>query len=302
MPPVRQRRPIVLTPLRPQRTRAQNKRSRKIRAYRSSRKKRMMIARAPLVETKSRTGEEMAIQLNDSLVLPDPTTPQDIPVDDAVTQMPLDPYNWMSQGLGEDQMIGLSVYSKYIKQKLQFTLPTGANAIDFPCNLYVVHGWIKNPFARTSSTTPSATDATYSQFNHDIFVQLKEFFDEKEDKLRFIPKANNQIKILGYKKLRPNRNQSIAPPTQVFGTSLVPSGYKTAGAFGPINVSLTWRVMRKVHYTPGPSHPNLPYFYNNESWRPFSVLYNPDFAQWATYPNTGPIKVASNTCHWYSDS
>lgn len=279
------------------------RKAKKINAYKSSRKRRMMIARAPLVETKSRTSEEMALKVDNTAILADPINFQDIPVDDAITQMPLHPFNWMTQGLGEDEMLGLSVYSKYIKQKLQFKLPSGTNAINFPCNLYLIHGWIKSPYARTSNTNPDSTTATYQQFNTDVFNQLKEFFDEREDKLRFIPKANNQIKILGYKKLKPNRNQSISPPTQVFGTSLDPSGFKTAGANSDINVSVTFRVMRKIHYTPGPTiSPNLGYFYNNSSWRPFCVLYNPDYANWQTYPNTGPIKVASNSCHWYSDS
>ena len=264
---------------------------------------RMVRARAPMVEVKSRTSEEMALAVNNPSVLPDPIDFQDIPVDDAITQMPLHPFNWMTQGLGEDQMIGLSVFSRYIKQKLQFKLPSGQNAINFPCNLYLVHGWVKSPYARTSNTVPNAQSATYQQFNTDVFNQLKEFFDEREDKLRFITKTNNQIKILGYKKLKPNRNQSISPPTQIFGTSLDPSGFKTGGAEGVINVSVTWKVNRKIHYTPGPTiSADLGYFYNNSQWRPFTILYNPEYASWTTYPNTGPIKVASNSCHWYSDS
>merc|ERR1712035_126600 len=115
-----------------------------------------------MVETKSRTTEEMALAVSDESVLPNPVNFQDVPVDDAITQFPLTPFNWMTQGLGEDEMIGLSVYSKYIKQKLQFKLPSGDKAIIFPCNLYLVHGWVRNPFGRTSNTNPTAQQSTYA--------------------------------------------------------------------------------------------------------------------------------------------
>ena len=280
-----------------------NRRKQKLAAYRRVNKKKMVMRRAPIIETKSRTGEEMAAKVNDSLVLQNPTQFLNIPNDDSLTQFPLHSFNWMTQGLGEDEMIGLSVFSKYIKQKVQIKLPSGDAAINFPCNLYLVHGWIKSPYARTGSTNPTSSAATYTQFNSDVFAQLKDFFDEREDKLRYIPKTNNQIKILGYRKVRPNRNHSISPPTQVFGTSLVPTGFKTAGAENIINMSCTWRTMRKTYYTPGPViSANQGYFYNNAGWRPFCILYNPQFAEWTTYPNTGQIQVALNDCHWYSDS
>jgi hypothetical protein len=305
MPPSRPRSAPRRAPQRPARTRVGGamKKTTAAGAYKKSSKKFMMRRRLPFVETKSRTAEEMAIQVADEAVLADPVNFQDVPNDDAITQMPLDSFNWMTQGLGEDQMIGLNVFSKYIKQKLQFKLPTGANAINFPCNLYLIHGWLRNPYARTSNTSPTAQSATYVQYNTDITQQLKEFFDEREDKLRFIPKTNNQIKILGYKKLKPNRNHSISPPTQVYTQASVPAGFNIAGAESIINVSLTWKVMRKVNYTPGVELTNkLGYFYNNAGWRPFTVLFNPEFAQWTTYPTTGAIQVASNNCHWYSDS
>lgn len=275
----------------------------KLRAYRNNNKRRMVARRAPMVETKSRTGEELALKVADSSIINNPTQFLDIPNDDAVTIFPLHSYNWMSQGLGEDEMIGLSVFSKWIKQKIQILLPSGQNAINFPCNLYIIHGWIKSPFGRTGYTNPTAPSATYAQFNTDVMNQLRDFFDNKEDKLRFIPKQNNQVKILGYKKVRPNRNQSISPPTQVFGTSIVPAGFKTEGSIPIINMSCTWKTMRKTYYTPGPTlTPHTSYFYNNSGWRPFVCLYNPEYAKWTEFSNTGPIKVALNDCHWYSDS
>ena len=96
-------------------------------------------------ETKSRTHAEMSIgsEAAQSTTIVDPTVYYNIQNDDAFTYIP--PLSWMSmtQGTHEDQMIGTSVFSKYLKLKMSLIYPHGADMSAVPSNQYVVHGWLK---------------------------------------------------------------------------------------------------------------------------------------------------------------
>ena len=212
------------------------------------------------------------------------------------------PFLCMQQGIGEDEMIGLSVFSKYLKTKLQFKLPEGAYAIQHPCDVYLVHGYIKAPMALTSFTTPTAPNNTLTDTKTYLLNHIKDFFDNREDKLRFIPKNNTNISIKGYKRIKANRNATLGVPAQAYANSTVSPGYKTVGANPIINESVTWKTNRKVHYTPGVAvSPTLAHFYPNTSWLPFCCVYNPTFASFTSGADY-TIKVAHNTAHWISDS
>lgn len=263
-------------------------------AYKPARKKQMMIRRAPFVETKSRTHEEIYT----SGVLPlDPTDFNTIPNSDGqdpqtVTNLPVWSICSQKQGLGEDQIIGLSCYAKYLKAKLQFKLPDGANSITHVADMYLIHGFIKAPFGRTSFTNPTAQATTRADFTGWVSRHLKDFFDEREDKLRFIPKQNTNLRILGYKKIQPNRNSNIG----------VMNIGNAQGTFPMINMSCYWPMKKKIYYTPGTgSNPSDQFLYPNSQHIPFMCVYNPtagEFTSGADYS----VKVAYNDCVWYSDS
>ena len=97
-----------------------------------------------------------------------------------VTMLPPSSFLAMQQGIGEDEMVGLQVFSKYIKKKIQIKLPSGTYAIQHPCDLYLVHGWIKSPLARTGHTTPTAPNNTYNDTKTYILNHVNDFFDERE--------------------------------------------------------------------------------------------------------------------------
>lgn len=282
-----------------------NKKRAKVSAYRSTRKKQMVNAMRPMVETKSRTAEEVALQAQSTEIV-DPTDYGALLNDDAITQIPLIPFNTMTQGLNEDEMIGLSCYARWLKCKLQIKLPEGVNAIQHSADLYVVHGWVKAPVAKTSFTNIKPNQVSPNTINSHVVQHVKDFLDEREDKLRFIPKQNTNIKILGYKRVKPNRNGALGAPVGTFGTTIVSTGYKTVGANPIINHSCTWKIMRKIHYTHGAalnasgSDPGYKTLFPNASWLPFLVLYNPTYEQFAS-ADAARIEVASNSCLWYSD-
>lgn len=288
---------------RPVRARSRNvtRQAAKRRAYRSTNKRRFMTKRAPFVETKSVTEEEQAVKAS-SMSLLNPTDYLSLQTATPITMINPVPFLCMQQGIGEDQMVGLSVYSKYLKTKIQFKLPGGAYAIQHACDLYLVHGWIKSPLARTNFTTPTAPANTLTDTKTYLLNHVKDFFDEREDKLRFIPRANTNIKILGYKRIKANRNSALGLPVEAYTNTTVSPGYKTVGANPIINESITWKTMRKIHYTPGTEvSPTLANFYPNSDWLPFCCIYNPTVASFTAGADY-TIKVAHNSAHWYSDN
>ena len=111
----------------------------------------------------------------------DPTDWNSIPNVDAdgdvqtVVNLPVWSINSQQQGLGENQMIGLNCYGKYLKAKLQFKLPYGVNSITHPADMYLVHGFIKAPFGRTSFTNPTAQATTRDDLQGWIKRHIKDF-------------------------------------------------------------------------------------------------------------------------------
>lgn len=230
-----------------------------------------------------------------------------IGLDDAFTGFHPVSFLQMRQGLGDSEMIGSSVYVKYIKQKIQFQFPYFP-AQQLPITLYLVHGWFKTPLNRTTRTAIKAVETNQTNINDHINERLIDFFDEKGDKLRFIPTSvNNDIKILGYRKVTPNRNASIGVPQQIITNSAADGDPQTVGTVPNVNMSCTWNVNRKVHYTAGVGleSTNSQRMFPNTSWLPFTVVYNPDFESFsanATNPERGSVRILSNNMTWYSDS
>lgn len=274
----------------------------KRKAYKPRNKNKMMKKRQPFVETKSRTHEEIAAVIDDNSIMLDPTEFNIIPnvtsggsgppEPQTIVNLPIWSFCSASQGLGEDQMIGLSCYGKYLKAKLQFKLPDGANAITHVADMYLVHGFIKAPYARTSFTNPTAQTTTRADFKGWVVRHLKDFFDQREDKLRFIPKQNTNMRILGYRKIKPNRNASLG--VGHYGTA--------QGTFPMINMSCYWPVKRKIYYSPGlDGSGKLQFLFPNSQQIPFMCVYNPTAAEF-TSGDDYCVKCAYNDSFWYSDS
>ena len=163
-----------------------------------------------------------------------------IGLDDAFTGFHPVSFLQMRQGLGDDNMIGSSIYVRYIKQKIQFQFPL-LPAQQLPINLYLIHGWFKTPLNRTTRTTIKAEETNQININDHINERLLDYFNEKVDKLRFIPKSdNNDIKILGYRKVKPNRNASIGLPNALITNSTDGGEPVQVGSVPNVNMSMTW--------------------------------------------------------------
>ena len=164
----------------------------------------------------------------------------------------------------------------------------------------------------TELTPINASDVNSTIISQYINDKIQRYFDDKTDKLQFIPKsANNDIKILGYRKCSPNKNAQTTIPLGVVGNPV--DGTQMVGGVPNTNMSCTWNVNRKIHYERGAAtgqsgssyalHSHFP----NVGWLPFCVVYNPDFASYETAaapnkPENAAIRVLVNNCTWFSDS
>ena len=331
MPLVRQTTAVGLGPNARRKARARTKAAYSKRgAYKPRNKRQFKNARRPFVEGKRR---ELADCVADFWVIdkPDPgnfpngvrnpmlldtTAGQEsfalsyIGNDDAFTTFHPTSFIQMAHGLDDHHMIGRSVYVKYIKTKIQLQWPRIAPS--YPTSVYLVHGWLKTPMNLTEKTTPKASECNFTNITTFINDRVQRFFDEKTDKLQFIPKsANNDVKILGYRKCSPNLNAQTTIPLSVVGNPV--DGTQMVGGIPNTNMSCTWAVNRKIHYergaatgSSGQSYAAHSYF-PNVGWLPFCVVYNPDFASYETAvapnkPENAAIRVLVNNCTWYSDS
>ncbi len=283
-------------------------------AYKPARKKQMAKRRAPFVETKSRTDDVLSAESYGSPgdpVFPDPLNyiiPLTWPEGNLTSaNIPIASLNMMRQGLADDQMVGSSIFAKYLKMKLRFIWPTGIyNAIPgqdsinqavgvdplpaYPSpTIYLVHGFVKDSPNNTNTTGNEDPGAwTLANDNEWVHDHVKPYFDDREDRMRFIPK-NHSIKILGYKRIAPNKKTWVPSPeiTAQIDDDGEPELEKeriTLGAFGDTFRTISWPMMRKIHYEQGQAaifsaedlaSGNLQYI-NTRQWRPFAILYSPE--------------------------
>ncbi len=278
-------------------------------AYNKFRKKNMMIRNAPFKETKSKTSEDLRADF--------PGIIDHLLLDTAVTErryLNPDTFYCFKQGLDEHQMVGNSVYAKYLKQKVHIRFPqpqfeTGGETKVVPLvpqDYRLIWGWIPSPMNLTGTTTPQANQVTLDQINKHINDRVSDYIDEQKDRMRFIPKRASTIRIIGNKRIRPDLSRmSTAPPQTI--DSVTGADY-VIGSIPDVHTSVSWNLMRKVQYEKSSKLVGSEDgHFANYSWLPFCVFVNYDFEN---LPDTGvPAArqvycpaIATNSCLWYTDS
>lgn len=305
----------------------------------------MVMRRAPLVETKQRVHSDVA-QINGYPVesagnITNPLNWRSLAPDDAFTNIPLRSWTRISQGFGENQCIGQSIFSKFLNFKLEVRFPDGKDIlwpdgeggtltipnkmIEKPTKLYLVCGWITAPMNYplsddTSPSLPAQSDATQTALDAYITQQLKPFFDDDEDKLQFRPKQTTNIKIEKYVKISPNLDKAIgsqATPYQQWSNNLGENvnAIEPHGSIPDVYRSWSVKTNRKIPLTEGlettfpVDKQNL---FPNNSYVPFAVIYNPQYEfqaeNWKSNPETGKLtqiqvmEYRYNDAHYYTDS
>ncbi len=281
-------------------------------AYAKPRKKQMVKRRAPMVETKSRTHEDVRYEF--------PTLPDRNELETYDTphlSMAPDSFLCMKQGLDEHQILGRSLFSKYLNMKIQIRFPQNAFTIGvdnkiipaFPQNYELIWGWIPAHTSWTGSTTPKANEATLDDVHSHMNLRFVDYFNDQTDFLRFIPKRSSTIRITGSRKVRPDlRFYSTAPPQLDQDTNTY------LGSVPDWTTNISWKTMKKIHYEPtinidGQDSTGL---YPNYHWLPFCTLVNWDYEKVVAVAGSGAAKeserkryqpaVAWNDIHYFTDS
>lgn len=330
-------------------------------AYKKNVKNQMALRRAPIVETKQRVSSDIATMngfVPGGTAVTDRENPlnfRPIVMDDAFTLVPLDSFYRQQRGLEEQNILGNSIFSKFLNTRHEFKFPDGQDItlystqsnnngleppgtpyqvpnkmIQKPTKLYLVCGWVTQnwncPLDQETDSQgnalpgqrPQRDMATQSQLKLYISNQLRPYFDDEYDKLQFRPKETTNIKIEKYVRIKPNHNTAIAtqalPVTTQGGQAVVDA----QGSIPTVRRSWNAKINRKIYFTQGQDtgysvdNQNL---YPNDSWLPFCVIYNPDFAEQVANakPNSDPkyagrfteiqaIQHRWNDAHYFTDS
>ena len=280
-------------------------------AYKRNVKNQMMLRRAPIVETKQRVHSDIAVingyqSGGDNLV--NPLNWRTLVTDDAFTLLPLNSYYRNSHGFQEYNVLGSSIFSKYLNMKMELRFPkneditftdsetgqqytTKNKIIEDPTKVYLICGWITQHLNypvndNPSPSLPKQSDAGQDAIETYITQQLKPFFDDDEDKLQFRPKQTTNIKIELYKRLAPNLGKAISAPIKPLQTWQVDGGgnpswlIQPSGSVPSVRSGHSYNCMKKIALTEGKElsfpvdNQNL---YPNNSWLPFAVIYNPNY-------------------------
>ena len=124
----------------------------KRRPYKRQNKKRFVAKRAPLVETKKKSSAG-SLQFGEfyNVVIPDA-------------------YEVHQQGLLEENVIGSSIFAKYLNSQFQITFAQDAiQQLNQPIVLQVLHGWCKLPENIAPTKAPAGSPAgPYDGVVHDL--------------------------------------------------------------------------------------------------------------------------------------
>jgi hypothetical protein len=257
-------------------------------------KKEMIKSRQPLVETKSRIQSEISV----ASFIDDPK--EFISAAAVFTPLPLHAYLNMDQGVGEDQMLGQSIFSRYLNAKVQIRFPGGDNLItDRQYPMELICGWIPSSMALSTFTTPNVTTVMPADLTAYVITRISEYFNARSDKLDFIPKHASNLRITYRKRIRPNQNRNT-----VMNPNSGP--VKPEGNIPDVILYPKWKTNKKVFYEKGGALSGTRFnWYPNYSWIPFMILYTPMYAGEGgddPVPTVKVPRVSYNVAHYYTDS
>ena len=286
-------------------------------AYRASQKKNFMRKRAAVVETKRKTLEDLRQANYFAGTGTNPITDHTAFTahnTEHVHMNPLTYYLW-SQGLGQDQHIGNNVTVKHLNMKIQVRFPQPSMNVagtpqiipSIPQHYELVWGWVPAPYQFTGTTTPAVNACDLTQLKEHVNHRVNDYFNSRKDFLRFIPKKDATIRIIGRKRVVPDmRFQSTAPPSAP-GVATNPTG-----TIPDYHTEISWKMPnggKKVwlEQTGNLDGGNkLVAMFPNYSWLPFCVLVNWNHDELvATHPTSTILycpSIAWNDIVYYTDS
>lgn len=313
---------------RPRRKRAPTKRLRagKKSAYNVRAKKAYKRMSNPLAENKQLLGSEISatvgVDVDGKVVLTDYSIPP-ISATGVPTGAPghvMNTMHWhfnpdsmiyQTQGWDESQMIGRNVYqtlcaAKFLIKWPQPSLNTGIETSpgsyrfgsipDEPMNYKMYWGYVPKKLLYTNETDPTVTGASAFDIEQAINQRVSDYFNDRQDRIQFIPKKTSTIEIIGSKKLFPpwDRRSGRMPTSTVVQTGA--QGVTNTVHVGEIPdtmVKIKWPINRKIHFEPSNTFGHRAadptadppveaenialangstVFYRNYDWLPFAVI------------------------------
>lgn len=287
-------------------------------------KKQRVKQNAIFKETKTRTDEEVHARF--SAALPsayynqNPLVFHGFPTADKVFPLKIFALDAQQQGIDEEMMNGRAIYAKYLKMKIHLQFPESVNVPQDQPDIYIVHGWIKkspnlNGIQEVDNVIDPANWTLQNDWNW-MRAELEPYFDQREDKLRYIPKQNSNLAIAGYHRIKPQVREGFGRQR----TTAVQFGDPTnqvlsVGTLRDYHRTLNWKMMRKFHYEVGAADQfqseaahisrTNGLFVNMNQWRPFACLYCPQYGAPGVNPPLTAAnlpKVAYNSILYYTDS
>ena len=202
-------------------------------------------------------------------------------------------YLLWSQGLDQSQHIGQAVNLKYTNMKIQVRFPqpsvevvTGVfqNIPEQPMNYELIWGYVPSPLQLTGSTTPAANTVTLDNIRNHINHRVTDYFNSRKDKLRFVPKKDATLRIIGRKKIRPPLSNSTLH--QMYD----PDNKVAIGTIPDVFTEITWKHNNRKLWLEQTGNINgdsdLIAMYPNYSWLPFCTLVNYNHAEYNSFKST----------------
>lgn len=257
--------------------------------------KQLVAARQPIIETKKNEAGQSTFNLS---------------ITTAGQFVALRSFLDMSRGTDGTDMIGDSVFSKYIKMKLKFRFPRDEYAIRDNYRIQLIHGWMTAPFSLAETPVgnpyaPAMKTVSPAELEGIVAARLGDDFNAVGDDMAFREKRKKIYKVLGKQWIKPDRNNQIGFAQQ-FGRYAAETDH-IIGGIPDVVKSLTWTPMRRTKYQYSTPPNDSPFYYPNESWIPFVCIYCPDYPN-IPAPGEGQqqsdfqVKCIVNDCHWFSDS
>ena len=296
------------------------KQFRQKQAYKPQQKKRFMKKRQPFVETKKARSIVVNGDVMNPLVTPDQPTAQYRTWRHKQIS-PIDQFLFLDRGVGDDKMVGRDIYSKYLKQKIEITLPMGVVPdtttpsgntnrpfcrICQPIQIWVVWGWIKKPFGYRTTDWP----------NENVAVSVQNVLDEIDEVTRngdallgnMSTRGTLDSDFLTFKDKRKNMwtaNKRLLRPRDVKTSVTVPDSYivsdvnhesephnvsnntadfgdfRTMGYPNVLQTTIEWETKRKMRYSYN-TVDTVTGGFAKDSWLPYAYICVPKQFQDAT--------------------
>lgn len=231
-----------------------------------------------------------------------------------------DCYLYAKQGSAANEMVGDSLYSRYLTTKVQFrfpqndgTSPGSALLIRAPYEVIVYQGWIKDKVAATDYSVPLKTEMTNAIIQNHVDQRLSAFWDKTSNRLEFNEKMEG-IKIIRRLKIKPDHSHAVnyqsVTGTNVWrsDTNVSLAGFLEKGGPPDVYKTFKWNTKRKLHYQESENLEGTNDHYINREWIPFLAIYCPQ--QWWHNPSgnndsaptsAANISFAHMSRHWYGD-